>query len=71
MIIGIESIEYIHRVVVFLVGSGVVQGEERIEGFECRLCSGTSHLLRFIQDDDRVVGCKNGDRLSGTELISF
>ncbi len=41
VVVGIESIEYIHRVVVFLVGGGVVQGEERIEGFECRLCSGT------------------------------
>ena len=56
---------------VLLVGGGVVQGEERIEGFECRLCSGASHLLRFIQNDDWVVGSKNGDRLSGTELISF
>ena len=64
MVVGIESIEYIHRVVMLLVGSRVVQGEERIEGFECRLCGGTSHLLRFIQDDDRVVGSKNGNRLS-------
>ena len=71
VVVGIESIEYIHRVVVLLVGSGVVQGEERIEGFECRLCSGASHLLWFIQNDDWVVGSKNGDRLSGTELISF
>ena len=71
MVIGIKCIEHIHRIVVFLVGSGVVQGEERIEGFECRLCSGTSHLLRFIQNDDRVVGSKNGNRLSGTELITF
>ena len=71
VVVGIKCIEHIHRVVVFLVGSGVVQGEERIEGFECRLCSGASHLLRFIQNDDRVVGCKNGDRLSGTELIAF
>ena len=37
MVIGIESIEHIHRVVVFLVGSGVVQGEERIEGFDAVL----------------------------------
>ena len=71
VVVGIKCIEYIHRIVVLLVGSGVVQGEERIEGFECRLCSGASHLLRFIQDDDRVVGSKNGDRLSGTELIAF
>ena len=71
VVVGIESIEYIHRVVMLLVGSRVVQGEERIEGFECRLCSGTSHLLRFIQNDDRVVGSKNGNRLSGTELITF
>ena len=71
VVVGIKCIEYIHRIVVFLVGSGVIQSEERIEGFECCLCSGTSHLLRFIQNDDRVVGCKNGDRLSGTELIAF
>ena len=48
VVVGIKCIEHIHRIVVLLVGSGVVQGEERIEGFECRLCSGASHLLWFI-----------------------
>ncbi len=71
VVVGIEGIEHIHRVVVLLVGGGVVEREEGIEGFEGGLRGVASHLLRLVEDDDRVVCGKHGDWFAGAELISL
>ena len=64
VVVGIQGIQYIHCVVVLLMGGGVVEREERIEGLEGSLRGCASHLLRFIEDDDGVVTSKHLDRFA-------
>ena len=68
---GIQSIEHIHEVVLGLVGCRVVKTEQRIKVFKCLLGNVATHLLGFVQNDDRTVRLDNINRTARTKLISL
>ena len=53
------------------MGSRIVQAEQRIKLFKALLCSGASHFLRFVQNDNRMICLDNINRFSAAEFIQF
>ncbi len=53
--IGIEGVEPVDLVVLGFVGGGVAQDEERVELLERVRGFLALHLLRFIENEDRMV----------------
>ena len=71
LIVSIQRIQRVNQVVLLGVGSGVVQREQGIEFLQRFLGSRIlfTHLLRFIQNQNRAVGCDDVNRAAGTELV--
>ena len=68
---GIQSIQYIHKVVLLGMGSRVVEAKQGVEVFECLLRNLTAHFLRLVQNDDRSVRLDNINRTARAELITL
>ena len=71
LVVGFQSIQHIHKIMLLLMGSGVIDGEQRIEVFQSLLGHFTAHFLRFIQNDDGIVGCNHINGAAGTKLVTF
>ena len=53
------------------MGSRVVDGEQRIEVLQSLLGHFTAHFLRFVQNDNGIVGCNHVNRAAGTKLVTL
>ena len=69
--VGIKRIEDINEVMVFLMRCGIIQNKEWIKLFQGFLGLGSTHLLWFIQNNNRAVSLDNIYRLSTTKIIQF
>ena len=67
----IKCIKDVHKVMLCLVCSGVVNGKQRIKVLERVLCDLSTHLLRFVHDDNRTVSSNNIDGLTRAEIITL
>ena len=71
LVVGFQGIQDIHKIMLLLMGSGIIDGEQRIEVFQGFLGHFTAHFLRFIQNNDGIVGCNHINRAAGTKLVTF
>ena len=71
LVVGIQCVEHIHRVVRLLVCGRVVECEERVEAYQCRLRGCASHLLRFVENDDGAVGGNHVDGAARSERVTL
>ena len=71
LVVGFQCIQNIHKIMLLLMGSGVIDGEQRIEVFQGFLGHFTAHFLRFIQNDDGIVGCNHINGAAGTKLVTL
>ena len=69
--ISIQGIERINGIVLGLVGSRVVEHEQRIETLDTRLRSIAFHLLWFVHNDDGMISGYHINRSATSELIPF
>ena len=67
----IQRIQYINQIVLFGMGSGIVEAEQRIKVFQSLLSHLTAHFLRLVQDQNRPVGLNDINRPAGPEFISL
>ena len=71
LVVRIQRIQHINQIVLFLVRRGVIQTEQRIETLQCFLRHFSTHFLRFIHDDNRIVCRNHVNRTPGTEIVAF
>ena len=71
LIVSVQRIQNVDQIMLLGVGSRVIQCEKWIELFQGFLSGGVlfAHLLRFVQNQDRTVGCDDVNRAAGTELV--
>ena len=71
LVVSVQRIQNVNQIVLLGMGSRVVQREKRGEFFQGFLSGRVlfAHLLRFIQNQDRAVGCNHINRAAGAELI--
>ena len=53
----------------FCMGCGVVQAEQRIKALQGLLGDCTAHLLGLVQNDDGAIGCNHINRPAGAKFI--
>ena len=71
LIVSVQRIQNVNQIVLLGVGSRVVQREKRIELLQGFLRGRVlfTHLLRFVQNQDRAVGGNHINRAAGAELV--
>ena len=71
LIESVQSIQHVNKVVLRAMRCRIIDGEQRIEVFECLLRYVAPHFLRLVQDDNRSVCLDNVDRTTGCKLITL
>ena len=71
LIICIYSIKCVYKIMMLCMCCRVIQCKQWVKIFKCFLCRISTHLLRLIQYNNRIIRFYNIYRTSASKLISL